>query len=280
MKCYTVTELEVKPYIAVSSTPYPHIEIGEDVSNKTLVRFPIDRKFADSLEKVVPCPKRRRSLRTRSSCPLCGLPGVPEERYFRHPDEGEVTVYQSIKKCDILSIGESKEFQLIDEMDCSDNRALVLVNIAAGYLGTTKWMGATKEELPCLNRGTILANTVEGCCPRCGVSCTPVGHKYKHPNYGTITDWAEFPTPGITVLSHGYRAKSEYGLPSKHVVMLLLMEQGASFRVERTGRLLVSPTDRFVIWTGKNLLKGSKNEIKYQCHEEDKAILPDVFSLA
>jgi len=280
MKCYTVTELEVKPYIAVSSTPYPHIEIGEDGINKTLVRFPIDRKFADSLEKVVPCPKRRRSLRTRSLCPLCGVPGVPEERYFRHPDEGEVTVYQAIRKCDILSTGESKEFQLIDEMDYSDNRALVLVNISAGYYGSTKWTGANQEGLPCPDRGTILAKTAEDSCPKCGVSCIPVGHKYKHPNYGTIMDWAEFPTPGITVLSQGYRSKSAYGVPCKYVVMLLVMEQGAAFRVDSKGRYIISPTDRFVIWTGKNILEGSRDEIKYKCREEDKAILPNMFSLA
>ena len=269
MKCYTITESYVRSSIVVTQTTHPHIEMGEDLLKQVNVLFQIDRQFADKLAEIVPCPKRNKSLWTKSSCPLCEVAGVPEGHHFRHPDEGEIIIYRSIDRCSIQStngysslcdFGFSR-FQLIEEVEDSDNSALVLADISAGYNGTVEWTGTNYEEVPCFNRGTILANTIEGSCPQCGVDCTPVGDKYKHPNAGIITDWARFPAPGITILAQGYKAKDEYSMPNRHVVMMLLMEKGAAFRVKCSGQFHKNPLERFIIWTGKKILVSSRNEI-------------------
>ena len=196
--------------------------------------------------------------------------GVPDGRYFSHPDQGEITVYRPIERCSILRTRERGTLLLTEEKDPYDNRALVLADIAAGFRGKTKWTGVKQEEFPCPDRGGELVYAWEGSCIECGVDYIPVANGYTHPNAGTIINWEQFPTSGITILTQGYKAQGETGNMGGHAVMLLLMEQGAAFRVERIGRLYGEPAERYVLWTGKELLLGTNDEVWPPYYENEE----------
>ena len=114
--------------------------------------------------------------------------------------------------------------------------------------------------------------TWEDGCPRCGVPC-PSASGYRHPDAGTITDWETFPPSGITVLARGYKAQGDAGRMGGHAVKLLLMEPGAAFRVKCSGRLYGAPAERFILWTGKDLILGTQDEVWPPTDEEPEGEL-------
>jgi len=51
MKCFTVRTHEVIEGLGWEREPYPHVPIGEEGRGRKLVRFPIGRRFAETLEE-------------------------------------------------------------------------------------------------------------------------------------------------------------------------------------------------------------------------------------
>jgi len=265
MKCFSVTDSHVVPSIAISDTPYPHVPVGEPGRGRKLVRFPVGQRLAESLATSAPCPERGRASKDLV-CPRCGTPGVPEGNHFRHPNSGEMTVYRSAERASVLRTAEKGTLLLVEERDPADRRALVLVDIPAGFRGHTIWSGTRSVTVPCPSRGLRVAHydlDAHDRCPDCGTVChTDNGISWLHPNEGVTTRWQSFSeVPGVTVLAEGHRAQGEAGRMGNHAVRLLIMEPGASFRVERHGRLYGDPAERIVFWDGDVLHLGSYDEI-------------------
>lgn len=230
MRCFAVNEDRVLPSISVNYTPYPHIPVGEEGRGRTLVRFPVAQKFASTLDQR----------------------------------DG----WAEVKRGSILRTREKKTLLLVEERDPLDRRVLVLVDIAAGYRGSTKWTGINGGFAPCLCRGKDLGifdreTTPEGDrCIYCGILLEEYGnYLHYHPHSGNSYQYEPFPSQGVTVLAEGYRAQGEAGRMGGHAVRLLVMEPGACFRVVRFGRLYGAPAERIVYWDGENLRLGEYNEV-------------------
>jgi len=261
MRCFTVTESRVTSSIEIEPTPYPHIAVGESGRGRELTRFPVGLRFANSLAYQKPCFRRGEQM-YHEVCPECSMKctSIPGSTYFRHPEEGKITYYSPVERASVLKTREKGTFLLIEEQDPADHRALVLVNIAAGFRGGTEWTGAVSDEAPCPYWGEEVWSKF---CPRCKTLCFPIEgtEKYQHPEGGTIPQWTIFPPSGIITLAQGCKAQGAAGRMGGHVVRLLLMEPGTSFRVHRTGRLYGAPVERFVFWDGETLHLGTQDEV-------------------
>lgn len=162
---------------------------------------------------------------------------------------------KSVASASVIKTAENGTILIVKEKDPSDRRALVLVNIAAGYRGGTTWTGVTTVKTPCKRRGQCLFDAE---CQNCG---TKLESGKPHPDDGMAYDWPAFPCTGVTVLAGGYCADGDAGRMGGHAVKLLIMEPGAMFRVSRSGRLYGAPSKRYVRWTGEKLELGSFDEL-------------------
>lgn len=138
-----------------------------------------------------------------------------------------------------------------------DQDAIVLVRIAPGFGGETRWSAGDSERVPCPHRGKRFPYA--GSCPRCGTAFSRL-----HPDEGEIPQYADFPPPGVEVVSeasrlwHDNRTDSD----SAYAVRLIRMEPGTTVRVERTGKLGESVPGEVVLhWDGSRLRVGSAQEL-------------------
>jgi hypothetical protein len=265
MKCFFVSENTIHQEIYFNSLPYPHVPIGEEGRGRKLVRFPIATKFAQSLTHYAPCPLRGHIYYTAGKCSNCGTPLVPDkyEKMYTHPDKGEKPECSPLERVSIIKTREKGTLLIVEERDPQDKRALVLVDIAAGYRGGTTWTGAEYTSTPCHYRGKEVpkSDVLFGECSHCGLTLHYRDGVYYHPDKGDIVEWSSFPSAGITVLAEGYRAQGAAGRMGGHIARLLIMEPGASFRVKRYGRLYGAPAERIVYWDGENLHLGTYDEV-------------------
>ena len=235
------------------------------------------QRFAESLLYSEPCYMRGRNtglVQPGKVCEYCGQtylevgsePGL-SGAYLRHPDAGEVTRQRPVERASVLRTREKGTLLLVEEKDAADRRALVLVNIAAGFRGSTGWSAAETAEEPCPRAGVrlhVLSSDVRagGVCSWCGAALEELaGDCYYHPERGAFARYLPFPPNGITVLAEGYCAQGAAGRMGGHAVRLLIMEPGAVFRVVRYGRLYGAPATRYVYWDGENLRLGTRDEI-------------------
>ena len=264
MKCFTVTEAKVAPSLKVSMAPYPHIGVGEEGRGRTYVRFPVAQRFAASLAERIPCPARRdRKLvlpswsKSMKQCE-CGETYQPcGGDWYEHPDRGERTVYRSIERASVIRTREKRTLLLVEEQNPQDQQALVLVNVSAGFRGSTHWCGAGRT--PCPRRGETLA--YEWQCPTCGCML-PAGSQLGHCIHPADQGWIYDDVPNtLTALAEGWEAQGDAGRMGGHVVKLIIMEPGCVFQVIRSGRLYGEPAHRYVAWDGETLRLGTRDEI-------------------
>lgn len=148
MRCFTVTEHGVTPYIVVASAPYPHVEVGEEGRGRVLTRFPVARRFFDEvLAHREPCPNRGREMFGGwvTTCRECGVELVrldtpaPSGADCVHPDTGEIMHVSPIERASVIRTKEKGTFLLVEEQDPQDQRALVLARIHGGFRGWSEY---------------------------------------------------------------------------------------------------------------------------------------------
>lgn len=166
------------------------------------------------------------------------------------------SVPEALECASVIKTREKGTLLLVKEKQGDSRRALVLVEIAAGFRGSTTWTGVTTVKTPCKKRGQTLYSSQ---CPDCGTKLPEYGAV--HADQGMAYDWPAFPPQGITVVAEGARAQGAAGRMGGHVERLLIMEPGSMFRVARHGRLYGAPSRRYVIWTGEDLKLGSFDEL-------------------
>ncbi len=165
-------------------------------------------------------------------------------------------VPEALERASVIKTKEKGTLLLVKEKLGDDRRALVLVEIPAGYRGGTSWTGVTTVKTPCKKRGERVYSSE---CPDCGTKLPEYGAV--HPDKGMAYDWPAFPPEGVTVVAEGACAQGAAGRMGGHVERLLIMEPGSMFRVARHGRLYGAPSRRYVIWTGEELKLGSFDEL-------------------
>jgi hypothetical protein len=285
MNCFTVYSDQIVSKIKLALSPYPHIGVGEEGRGRQYARFPVAQQFATTL--TPPCPNWGKEIDyTKSSwgdnksfCPVCGaeVTQVPDSLPCKwlHPDTGYNTNSVFVSRASIIKTRAKGTLLMVEEKNPDNKRAIVLIDIAAGYRGGTNWTAATADFSQCPNRNistpSYNVDYDTGNCNLCGVHLdyNKDSYEYLHPDCGEIKSWKLFPSEGITVLAEGYCAQGTAGRMGGHSVKLLLMEPGAMFRVVRGGRLYGNPSKRYVRWTGETLQLGTYDEIFPPSEETD-----------
>jgi hypothetical protein len=277
MKCFSARSDYIEEKIKLSFSPYPHIGVGEEGRGRQYTRFPVAQQFATIL--TPPCPNWGKEIDyTKSSwgdnksfCPVCGaeVTQVPDSSPCKwlHPNTGWDTGSVFISRASIIKTRAKGTLLMVDEKNPDDNRAIVLVDIAAGFRGVTSWTAAEYDEIPCKYQGQkdifmsgFAANAQR--CECCGETVTYENDCWSHPASGYVKAWRDFSeVSGITVLAEGYCAQGTAGRMGGHTVKLLIMEPGSIFRIVRGGRLYGHPSRRYVRWTGETLQLGTYDEI-------------------
>ena len=122
-------------------------------------------------------------------------------RYNRVPlgkqDFPEANLPKIIDRASVIKTKERGTVLVIREKPGDDKRALVLVQIPAGYRGGTTWTGVTSVKTPCKKRGQSVYQTE---CPSCGIK---LEYGATHPDEGMAYDWPTFPSEGVIVVAEG-----------------------------------------------------------------------------
>jgi len=184
--------------------------------------------------------------------------GVGEEgrgrKYVRFPIGRNLRELSRLETAGLIKT-KNNTLLLVEER-CPDDRALVLVNVPAGFRGSTSWTAAEYVMVACPERGRWLFAhhgelTPDGKhCASCG--CL-LGENDKHPMEGMSRKYQEFPPQGVEILAEGRCATGQAGRAGGHAVRLLIMQIGTSFRVVRHGRLYGAPAEWFIRWDGSLL---------------------------
>ena len=106
MIAYTVVASHASRGVTVIPLPYPHVGVGEEGRGRQYTRVPVSQELAAGLDG-------NRSTRVGRASVLVNRAGNPF---------------------------------LSTERDSEDRRALVLVDIAAGFRGGTEWFGTAPDE--------------------------------------------------------------------------------------------------------------------------------------
>lgn len=170
MRCFTVDCHSIVPNIPVSSTPYPHIAVGEAGRGRELMRFPIAQRFFEgSLSYKEPCPNRGAEFSPTRTCWDCGakILQAADGKYY-HPDEGDVLRIRPLERASVLRTRKGT-LLLIEEKDSADQRALVLARIHGGFRGNSVAAAVDGDEFP-PDGITVLAEgwAAEGLAGRAG----------------------------------------------------------------------------------------------------------------
>jgi hypothetical protein len=233
MKCFTATDNEIRACIHFTVDPYPAVEVGEAGRGRKLARVPIARSLAESI-----------MLSATSN----------------HTTRASVSNAYILTDASVIRTREKNTLLIVEERDGPDYRAMVLVNVTAGYRGSTAWTSVTGEVL-CPKRGEASCFMHE--CGQCGAVYVAVADRHGwnmvHPDEGIVP--APFPPAGITILAEGAEAQGDAGRMGGHDVRLLIMEPGSSFRVHRYGRLYGAPAERIISWDGQEMKIGTLDEI-------------------
>lgn len=277
MQTFTVASKGASDSIAIAREPYPHIAVGEPGRGRKLARVALAASLADKLLSQVPCISRgQQDWRDHSSpCQYCHelTEARPNPSYagvtsHYHPDAGMME-RQNPKITEASVIRTAKGTLLVVEPRQGDYRALVLVDIEAGYRGGTTWESAFPVEMSCPKRDlSSMSGTPGEVCPVCKekliITDADIGRQIKkHPDSGLATvrrNWREAPPEGITVLAEGEKAQGIAGYMGGHMTRLIIMEPEASFRVQRHGRLYGAPDILYVRWTGEEMYVGRRDE--------------------
>ena len=214
MRAFTVTDKYAKVGIVLSDKPYPCVEVGEEGRGRILARVAVARAFFDSLV---------------------------------------ASAKKAFKRAAVLRLADGT-IVLDDERNHEDQRALVLVQIPAGFRGGTEWNAAEYRMVPCEGG----QRTWDYKCSKCG---EPWEENKPHPEGNTLQRWEPFPPEGIKVIAEGQCAEGDAGAMGNHTEKLLIMEPGSMFRVRRDGRLYGEPRKRYVRWTGETLQLCSWDEL-------------------
>jgi len=174
-----------------------------------------------------------------------------------------------VERASVIKTLKKGTLLLIEEKNSLDKRVIVLVNISAGFRGSTVWTHAIPEDIPCPNRGLYMS-TSDGKCDKCGVT---ISEDNIHPEDGYITDFKKGCPEGITILAEGYCAQGSAGRMGGHTVKLIVMEPKSIFRVERQGRLYGAPSSVIVYWDGEDMFVGTYDEIFPPSNDEDEGEL-------
>lgn len=216
MRVFTVGNQYAEKGIAFRESPYPCIEIGEEGRGRTLTRVAVARSFFEALKA-----EKKKTLERTSVLKL-----------------------------------QDQTLILAEERNPDDRRALALVQISAGFRGSTKWTAANDDMAVCQN--SERHRNGYGNCSSCGVTW-PEGQD--HPAGKTLHMWGTFPSPGVKVIAEGYCAQGDAGYAGGHAEKLLIMEPCSAFRIVRLGRLYGVPSRRYVRWTGEVMEVGSWDEL-------------------
>jgi len=286
MRCFKVDESKVTPYLTMTSSPYPHIGIGEEGRGRKYTRFPVGRRFADTFLTPVPCPEQGDvDGRDRNTdppvCKYCGTQyrPIPEDASsiwnWKHPKDGKCPPDMArIERASVIKTKEKGTLLLVEERSQSDRRALVHLAVPAGFRGGASYTGAEEVYVPCRFRGCTgndFVSTVDndGYCIGCGEKLHPVdpnvyvhARKWVHSENGGES---KIPTleqmKDVTILAQGSCAQGAAGRMGGHDEYLVIMEPGATICARRGGRLYGAPNRLYIHWDGEELRLGEYDEI-------------------
>lgn len=149
------------------------------------------------------------------------------------PFKGLTTPTQSFKRASIKY--QDGQYILIDEQPHDNCGVIAKISVWAGQDGTVNWYGAHKKSFPCPLRGAFIT----GLCPKCKIPFNwgNAGALVRHPQAGDVQEWDPFPSLNVILLASGtyFGPDPEHTLRSDHALWL---KDGATFQVERTGRIL------------------------------------------
>lgn len=288
MKCFSVNQTGAFRGIAINNEPYPHIGVGEEGRGRKYTRFPLAKDFGESFLQQTPCHDRLGwPNQSGGTCPHCGEEYIklPEDKGWQHPDAGTVLRIPSkarITQASVIKTRAKGTLLLVPEKNDEDKRILVLVNIEAGFRGSTDWTTIEKTFTPCSYRGKRTSFVLNNRCMECKALCQEVvedgenvySHSvYIHPDHGGTDDYAIFRQPGITVLAEGVCAQGAAGRMGGHDVRLLIMEPNTGFRVSRAGRLYGAMSEIIVFYDGEMLHVGSRDEVFPPTSDEDGELI-------
>lgn len=132
-----------------------------------------------------------------------------------------------------------------------DTRALVLVDVPAGYRGGTTWTAGTGAPCP------LVGGPAPYRCPECG-RLAPLGGE---PVHGPAIRWDGWESQ-VRLVAEGHRAQGDAGRMGGHVVRLIVMERDAVIRVVRSGRLYGADSVVWIRWSGERLIAGPEDEVQ------------------
>lgn len=233
MKCFTVSERTVELGLSVKHTPYPHVGIGEEGRGRTYVRFPIGRRFAESLGDSKIYEARVLRTKERGTLMLVEDNGTPDNRALVH-----IAVEAGYR-------GSTTWTSTTYQMSPCPNRGK----------DAYTWLDG------CPRCGAKYQRDDSGPMPR-----------IIHPREGNVRSYDPFPGSGITILAEGYHAQGAAGRMGGHTARLVILEPGATLRIKRAGRLYGAPSEIFILWDGEHLRVGPEDVVFPPTNEAEEGV--------
>lgn len=152
---------------------------------------------------------------------------------------------ERLERCSVIKTEKGTMLIVSERSNVPAGRALVLVNVSAGYRGSTKWTTAEAQSCPDAERGDLYS-----CC-LCGASV----------ELGSPHSGQTYPQWSGTVIAEGHEAQGDAGNMGGHVVRLIVMSPGDVLRVRRQGRLYGANPEVIIRWDGEHLLAGDRDVV-------------------